>query len=88
MRERSVGQIAVVPLFEMKQHYIEEDGVAFIEAPAFDNPAQTETVLALCQEIYTIDWKKRNPSNSLGDITDKDMEKVQNALRNYLKLPK
>lgn len=48
---------------------------------------ETEQWMANCQEVYTVDWKKRN-TQIVGHIKDaENMARAMRALRQYLDLP-
>ena len=85
---RPLGLITVVPILTLE----EADGCdpkidhtsAYIEI-SFDRGKNSELAIALCQELYTIDWRSRNATPPVGHVYD--MRDVQLALRKYLDLP-
>lgn len=83
-QRRSLGQITVVPLVgPPSTEHPGYHGIAEVKV-VFDNPVPSEDQLALCQEIYTLDWRERNAVKT-GIV--KEMDVVEHALREYLDLP-
>lgn len=77
----SLGQITVVPLFDFEGFpQVDDEGIA----PVTVGGAVT---VAVCQEIYTIDWRARGARGPTGSVSLKDMTSVRRALWRYLDLP-
>jgi mRNA-degrading endonuclease toxin of MazEF toxin-antitoxin module len=86
-KHRGLKQCTVVPLVPI-QYYDASypPGVAIVEIYPHDNQQDPASALAICQEIYTIDWQSRNVI-SIGRASDRDIENVREALREYLDIP-
>ena len=81
-----LGHCTVVPL-ENAEDFSLEEGVAIVDV--YQQAAQEErtTELALCMEIYTVDWRARD-GVVVGYVHDRDMHEVRKAVRDYLALPR
>lgn len=84
--KRGLGHITVVPL-ELRDDYDEKDhGIAPVEIHASGTQPRSDIALAICQEIYTVDWRARNaPRKPIGQVHY--MSDVRTALRHSLDLP-
>ena len=92
---RSLSHCTVVPLVSTQydKGYLSE---TLVDVYPFGQEIGSPTrELAICQEIYTIDWQSRVQGEPVGRVLDRgrddvekhDMEDVREALRYYLRLP-
>jgi mRNA-degrading endonuclease toxin of MazEF toxin-antitoxin module len=86
LREKALHHVSVVPLVSEK-HYMNSHGVATVDVPVVGNPTKLETVLAMCQEIYSIDWRSRRVNDPFAELSENSMSGLRLALRKYLDLP-
>jgi mRNA-degrading endonuclease toxin of MazEF toxin-antitoxin module len=92
--KRPLGHCTVVPLVSL-ENFKSPRGVAKVNVYPLDGQGSPIAELAVCQEIYTIDWRSRGLGKTVGrvydryveDVEDYDMEDVRQALRDYLALP-
>ncbi len=81
---RCLGHITVVPL-EPACRYDEVGRAATLVEVSESASKSIDIALAMCQEIYTIDWRSRNSTGPVGRVLK--MEDVRLAVRDYLDLP-
>ena len=94
-QERPLGQCTVVPLVSA-EYYKDLFGEALVDVYPIGGKPDPTPELALCYEIYTIDWRSRGAvggpvgrvyDRNADDVAERDMVDVREALWDYLDLP-
>jgi hypothetical protein len=81
-------QCTVVPLEPATEEDTgNEPGIAIVQVYPIGTGQSTKEV-AMCQELYTLDWFARDTDRPVGRIRNEDMGIVREALRHYLGLPR
>jgi hypothetical protein len=90
-RNSPLGYCTVVPLEQLGQSKDEDRGVAPIDVYPTDGKKNVTSKLAICQEVYTVDWRSRivdSVERRIGRVRFDHMDRVREKLRDYLDLPK
>jgi mRNA-degrading endonuclease toxin of MazEF toxin-antitoxin module len=91
IREQIHRHCTVVPLESIDRFKEGDRSVALVDVYPADNRGKPEQKLALCQEIYTVDWRSRvvdGIERAVGHVRSHHMDRVWIALREYLALPR
>jgi mRNA-degrading endonuclease toxin of MazEF toxin-antitoxin module len=89
--KRRIGHCTVVPLVPASLYKDGDRGVTLVDVYHVGDRRTPEMKLAMCQEIYTVDWRNRlaeNTDGPVGHVRLHQMDRVHEALRDYLDLPK
>lgn len=79
---RPLGHVTVVPLLPVDSDTDLHDAKSVASVDVGGSRG-----LAVCQEIYTIDWRSRKATRPKGSVSPLEMVQVRKALRMYLDLP-
>jgi mRNA-degrading endonuclease toxin of MazEF toxin-antitoxin module len=83
--KRKLRHCTVIPL-EEDEKYKSTAGLADVLVYPKDDPNNPELAVAVCGEIYTLDWWARG-GLVIGQVYDEDMSRVRKELGKYLDLP-
>jgi len=82
------NQCTVIPLEPVTEEDKEDDlGIAIVNVYPVGAGSPIKEV-AMCQELYTLDWSERGAYGPIGRVRNEDMTFVREALRDYLGLPR
>ncbi|MBX3027066.1 hypothetical protein KF840_19355 [bacterium] len=82
-----IGHITVVPLILQDQQYPAGEAAKTYKLIELEQCNGARSLgFAICQEIYTVDWRARM-GQRVGLVNDESMSEVRHGLRYYLELP-